>query len=360
MGAAPSLNFLTKLNLLTKLISEPPDLEIVADPASWKVIRENAGRHGVGPLAAFIARPHLSPAKRLWCDRMLLSSWERHDQSLKQLDNVLSILDAAQIRAVLLKGPVLALRHYQPVFLRKPPTDLDLALRKADLERACEALAPAGYIPDSGLRESRAIGHHVTLKHPSELSLELHFRLSHKALGIPVEEFLERAASYPLPGGRTARILSPADEILHLVLHRASGRFATLFHLYEVRKIWAAAPPDIRREAVRLAAQHHFAAVFAMSDIAFRTRWGEPMLTPDLQLEPTWLHRRLTGNLYDEFERCSDPGRELPLTIRLKRKWLDFQMTDHPGDALRFGAEQVRIAWFQLQRKGWRTVRAGN
>jgi hypothetical protein len=350
----------SSLNLLTKLISEPPDLEVIANPDSWRLIKDNAGRHGVGPLAAFIARPHLNAAERLWCDRILVSSWARHDQSLKQLDDVLSILEAAEIPALVLKGPLLALRHYQPAFLRKPSTDLDLALTKKDLERACKALASAGYAPASGMRESSATGHHVALHHPTRLTLELHFRLSHKALGIPVDEFLERAVSYRLPSGRGARILSPADEILHLVLHRASGRFATLFHLYEVRKIWASAPPQVRSEAVRLAAKHHFAAVFAMNDIAFQTRWGEPMLTPDIRLEPTWLHWRLTGNLYDEFERCSDPGRELPLNIRLKRKWLDFQMTDQPGDALRFSAEQLRIAWFQLRRKGWRTVRVGN
>ena len=247
-----------------------------------------------------------------------------------------------------------------PAFLRKTSADLDLAVSKADLERACKVLAPAGYVPERGMPESKAIGHHIALEHPSRPTLELHFRLSHKGLGVPVSEFLDRAVVYPLPGGREARLLSPADEIFHLVLHRASGRFATLFHLYEIRRIWAAAPLHVRKEAVRIAALHHFTGVFAMTDIAFRARWGEPMLTPDTPLEPTWLQWRLTESLYDEFERCSDPGRELPLSVRLKRKWLDFQMTDHPGDALRFTAGMARIAGFQLFRKGWRTVRVGN
>lgn len=221
-------------------------------------------------------------------------------------------------------------------------------------------MAKIGYEPEPGIRESRAINHHIELNHASRPTLELHFRLTHKALGIPTEEFLERSIHFVLPNGRTARILAPADEILHLVLHRASGRFATLFHLYEVRKIWASAPLEIRHEAVRTSARHHFSGVFAMTDIAFRVRWGEPMLTPDIPLESTWLHWRLTEKLYDEFERYSDPGRELPLTIRLKRKWLDFQITDQPADALRFGADLARIAWFQLFRKGWRTVQVGS
>lgn len=345
------------LDLLTRLLADPPDLSLVRDPAAWKIVTDNAGRHGVAPLIASIARAHVDKAERAWCDRVLTSAWTRHARNLRELDEVLSVLDDAGLPVLVLKGPVLACRWYQPPFLRKPSTDIDLALRKADLDRACEVLAKLGYAPEENVRESRAISHHIGLEHPTRPALELHFRLTHKALGIPVEEFFDRSVPYVLPGGRAVRILSPADEILHLVLHRASGRFATLFHLYEVRKIWNAASPEIRREAVGTAARHRFAGVFAMTDIAFRARWGEAMLTPDIPLPPTWLHWRLTEKLYREFERCSDPGRELPLTVRLERKWLDFQMTDQPRDGLRFGADMARIAWFQLFRKGWRTVR---
>jgi Uncharacterised nucleotidyltransferase len=346
----------SSLSLLTRFLSEPPDLTVIADAAAWKIVKTNAARHGVGPLVAHAARPHVTGPERAWCDRVLLSSWTRHEQSLRELDDILARLDDAGVPALVLKGPLLGLRYYQPPFLRKPSSDLDLAVKEEDLDRAFEALAPLGYAPEASMRESRAINHHVAMEHPSRSSIELHFRLTHKALGIPVAGFLDRGVEYALPGGRKARILSPADEIFHLVLHRASGRFATLFHLCEVRKIWNAASPEVRREAVEMAVRHHFAGVFAMTDIAFRAHWGESMLTIDA-IEPTWLHWRLTARLYDEFERCSDPGRELPLTIRLKRKWLDFQITDQPRDALRFTAEMGRIAWFQLFRKGWKTVR---
>jgi hypothetical protein len=354
MGQTPSSS------LLVRILSAPLDPSLVTDPTSWEIVRNNAGRHGVAPLVASIARPHLNPAERAWCDRVLTSSWRRHDQNLKHLENVLRILNDAGIPTVALKGPLLALRYYQPAFLRKTSADLDLAVKKEDLARACAALAHIGYVPESGIRETKAISHHVALEHPSLPTLELHFRLTHKGLGVPVSEFLDRAVRYRMPCGLEARILSPADEILHLVLHRASGRFATLFHLYEVRRIWTEAPVNVRREAVRLAALHHFTGVFALTDLAFRAHWGESMLTPEMTLDPTWLHWRLTRRLYDEFERCSDPGRELPLTIRLKRKWLDFQLTDRPVDGLRFTTEMARIAWFQLFRKGWRTVKVGN
>ena len=345
------------VGLLARLLSEPPDLRVVSDPESWEAVLPLAVRHGAGPLVAFIARPHVDSARRAWCDRILAASWTRHSKSLQQLDDVLPILGDAEIPSLSLKGPLLAQRYYQPAFVRKPSGDLDLGVRKADLNRAIEALGRAGYAPEPRLREARATNHHLTLEHPSRLHIELHFNLSHKALGIPVDEFIDRSVGYSLPSGRAARILAPADEILHLVLHRAAGRFATLFHLYEVRKVWNSAPQSIRHEVVRLAADRHFAGVFAMTDIAFRTRWGQPMLTPDLHLPQTWLNWRLNEKLYNRFEQYSEPGRELPLTVRLQRKWLDFQLTDQPSDALRFGADAVRIAWFQLLRSGWRSVK---
>ncbi len=344
------------LSLLAGLLSEPPDLTAVSDPESWDTIRPHAVRHGAGPLVAFVARPHVDSAGRAWCDRILAESWTRHSRSLRQLDDVLSILDDADIPSLCLKGPLLAQRYYLPAFLRKPSGDLDLAIRKSDLDCAIKALAGAGYAPEPRMREARATNHHLTLEHPSRPHIELHFKLSHKALGIPVDEFIDRSVTYSLPSGRAARILGPADEILHLALHRAAGRFATLFHLYEVRKVWNSAPLKIREEAVRLASDRHFAGVFAMTDIAFRTRWGQSMLTPDLQLPQTWLNWRINESLYNCFERYSEPGRDLPLTVRLQRKWLDFQLTDRPADALRFGADAARIAWFQLLRGGWRTV----
>ncbi len=347
------------LSLLSRLLSEPPDLTVVSDPESWKALRLDAARHGAAPLVAFIARPHLDSAGRGWCDRILAASWTRHSQALQQLEYVLSILDEAGISSLSLKGPLLAQRHYQPAFLRKPSGDLDVAVSKADLDRAIQALGRAGYAPELRMREARATNHHITLEHPSRPHIELHFNLSHRALGIPVDEFFGRAVVYSLPSGRAASILAPADEILHLVLHRAAGRFATLFHLYEVRKVWNNAPLTIRQEAVKLAADRHFTGVFAMTDIAFRVHWGHSMLTPDIQLPQTWLNWRLTEKLYNRFEQYSEPGRDLPLTVRLQRKWLDFQLTDQPADAVRFGADAARIAWFQLRRNGWRTVKAG-
>ena len=345
------------LDLLTALLAEPPDLSILADPIAWAAVQRSVGRHGVGPLIAWTARPHLSGPDREWCDGVLTRSWRRHMQGLVDLKAILGILAEAAVPSLVLKGPVLASRYYEPAFLRKPSTDIDVAVKRRDLARAIAALEKHGYSGEWPLREALARSHHFAMEKAGRPGVELHFRLSHGSHGIPVEEFFERAITYELPGGPPVQVLSPADEILHLVLHRAYGRFATLFHFYEIRKLWKAATPAVREETLRRAVEHHFAGVLALTDAGFRARWKEPFLPPDSPWAKTWLHGRINEELYFAFERLSDPGRELPVGVRLARRWLDLQLTDRPSDAARFAANMLGVAWFQLWRAGWRTVR---
>jgi hypothetical protein len=345
------------LDLLTALLADPPDLSIVADPVAWATVRQSAGRHGVGPLVASIARPHVSGVDREWCDGVLMRSWRRHVEGLGDLKAILTVLQEAGIPCLVLKGPVLARRYYEPAFLRKPSVDIDLAVKKQDLGLAIAALEKQGYSGEWPLKEVLARSHHFAMEKSGRPGVELHFRLSHGAYGIAVEEFLERAVRYELPGGPAMQVLSPADEILHLVLHRAHGRFATLFHFYEIRKLWKAASPAVQEETLRRAVEHHFAGTFALTDAGFRARWKEPFLPPNGRFAKTWLQGRINEELYLEFERLSDPGRDLPLGVRLARRWLDLQLTDRPSDAARFAANMLGVGWFQLWRAGWRTVR---
>jgi hypothetical protein len=95
-----------------------------------------------------------------------------------------------------------------------------------------------------------------------------------------------------------------------------------------------------------------------MMDIAFRSHWNEPFLPDDVAIPKTWLNWRLTPDLYHAFERWSTPGRGLDLAARLHGRWLDFQMTDRPADALRaasFFLKSARIS-FPL-RNAWGTVK---
>lgn len=344
--------------LLAALLSGPAGAEVAADAARWAVVRQHASRHGVAQLAAFLARPHVPATERAWCDEVLTRGWKRHVRNLACVERSLGMLQAEGIAVLPLKGPVLASRFYQPPFLRKPSMDIDLAVRESELQQASEIFSGAGYTPEMPLRDAVSRSHHLAMIHPAQPRLELHFRLSHGAYGVPVDEFFDRAVPHILPGGLKVGVMAPEDEIFHLVLHRAFGRFATLFHLYEVRRLWAAATPEVRARTLLRAADHHFAGAFALTDVALRVRWGEGFLAAG-DLPKTWLHWRIGEKLYEQFERLSEPGRELPLAARLGRRWIDFQVTDGPSDAGRLLAVMARVAFYQIRNRGWKTVKVG-
>jgi len=337
------------IDLLLRFLAEPADLTMLSEPGCWSAVKKSANRLGVATLAAHAARAGLQPEDRLWCDRILASSWSRHEKSLHNLGAVLALLEAEEIVPMALKGPMLACRYYDPPFLRRPSGDLDLAVRREDLDRASAAMVRAGYKLRMPVAAAKLRSHHVELSHPDRQSVELHFNLSHGAFGIPVDEFFDRAIPCEMPGGRTVLVPDPADEIMQLALHFVHSSDITLFHLCEIRRIWMAATPGVRQDAVNRAAMHHFAGVFTVLDIAIGARWGETLLPPEIRREKTWLHARLNGAFYAAFERRFLDGRApLSMATRLSRKWLLLQMTDRPIDALRLAFISARTALLQF------------
>jgi hypothetical protein len=323
-------------------------------------VKETAPSLGVATHVAHAARPHVAGEERAWCDRVLLQSWQRHDQSLAELDSVLAILDEAGIPAISLKGPLLARRHYQPYFLRKPSSDIDLAVKDKDLERARDVFIRAGYSPLESIREARAQGRHLVASHPSRRPVELHFRLSHGRLGVPVEEFFDRAVTAQMPSGKSALILGPADELMHLILHFAHRHKESHFlpALYEVRHVWTSAPAAPRQEALNRAAAHRFAGAVAITDLACQSVWGTPLLGPDVDAPKTWLHPWINAKLYRDFERhCAIPSARLTPAERLRGRWLEFRLTDTPLDTFRVLKLVMLSFWFWAGRRFRRTGR---
>lgn len=345
------------LDLLTPLLADNPEFSVLRDSAAWTTVKHHAGRFGVAPLIAYEVRSQVSGDDRAWCDRVLAESWTRHERMLRHLEDIVGILDAANVPALCLKGPLLARRYYNPPFLRKPSIDLDLAVMETDLPRAAEVLTRSGYAPIAPIHEAVRESHHLTLLHPSRPCVELHFRLSHHASGIRVDELFDRAVTCRLPGGLQTRVLGDADQLLHLILHLAHARFGTLFHLYEVRRAFRAASFQVRQEAVQRIIGHRYCGALRMADIAVRVRFGESLLPSEMDVPKTWLHPRLNEKVYRKFERGAAPGSSLNFAARLRGRWLDFQITDTPSDALRALWVFAQTARFQIRRGTWGRVK---
>lgn len=348
---------------LCRFFLDPPDLSPAIaspNPTLWVTVKTEAECHGVAPLLASVVRNHLTGSERKWCDEVLTRSWRAHDRILTQLQAINNLLQSEGIYCMALKGPVLACRHYSPPFLRRPSGDLDLAVRDEDLERVCQLVMTQGYTMHSSIRSARRFSYHVVLENPGLPAVELHFRLSGGVSGIPIAELFDRSTVYEIPGGGRILIPSQADELMHLVLHLVKDRFFSLFHLLELRRIWASAPHECRDEAIERAADYGFSGVFRLADVAFQSRWGEPLLPTPCALPPTWLGWRINENLYRRMESNSYPRQDRTLASRLRGRLADLQVTDSPGKASTIALSAVVAAVSQWENIIRRRVQAAN
>jgi len=341
-------------DLLIRLLAGATDLTLHEDPALWLRIKQAARVNGVSALLASVARGQSKGPQRTWCDLQLARNWDRYLRNLGDLEFALALLSAAGIDAIPLKGAFLAWREYDPPFTRKASLDIDLAIRSNDLSRACAALSDAGYSLRSSIEAASRQSHHVGLQHSSRTAIELHFRLTHGPLGIPVEEVFQRAVSGILPGGQSCLCLEPADELLQLALHVASHRFGSLFHLYELHLLWGRASVASRRTAIDRAVSHGFAGALALLDISFRLHWNEPFLPADLRLPRTWLHWRVDEALYRALEAWEKPG-DTPRR-GISGRLLDLQTTDTFPRAMSLIRVVIFIACSRLREGFWGTT----
>ena len=193
-------------------------------------LKEAAWSEGVAVLLGDrLARaPGVPPAVRALC-----LDWSRTQAAAElgrraRLQLVLARLDAAGIRAMVLKGAALAQWLYPRPSLREF-SDVDLLFgSRADAERAGEALATLGYAMP--YRAGRFRHEVLCRSDDGGLDLDLHWRLiDWPALGaLPGFDALW-AARIPLPGlGGAAFGLSARHALLHACVHRASNLSAGL------------------------------------------------------------------------------------------------------------------------------------
>jgi hypothetical protein len=186
-----------------------------------------------------------------------------HHAHLAMLARIDEVLAQRGIRAVALKGVLLAERIYP-----RPPargtTDIDLLVAEGDLERASETLRDVGYEPSRAKSEVRfrREHHHITLLHAHAPPLELHFHAI-RAFGgtLRSEPLIERSIGFR--DLRAVRVLSPPDELVYLVLHAAWHRFGRLGWLHDVALLIGTMTDDELREAHRRANAEGFGRVLA-------------------------------------------------------------------------------------------------
>lgn len=214
----------------------PPSL-----PADWAEAIAVAASHGVEDVLAHHLRSQgvaipadlaSEVAKRAFLWRV------RSARMRSALVEILRAFESGSVRAIPLKGPILAERLY-PEGIARPSTDLDLLLDEESLDYALAVLGPLGYTPsDSDARAAYHRKHHYHLGldgGDDGFLVELHFR-AHYTAGSLLEArpLLERAVEYVAGDGESFRVLAPEDEFLFLAAHAGKDIGLNLRLLYDL------------------------------------------------------------------------------------------------------------------------------
>jgi hypothetical protein len=160
---------------------------------------------------------------------------------LESLREILASLDRRGIDPVLLKGAALALTVYDQPALR-PMQDIDLLVRAEEVDPAMTALEELGFRGIRGKLSNTfyASHHHARpmIRPGDQVIVEVHRGLVPPEDGLRMDpaEALQRSVQAEALG-RSLRVLSPEDQVLHLALHlsyadRFIGRLRDLMDLH--------------------------------------------------------------------------------------------------------------------------------
>lgn len=211
---------------------------LAAGAVNWPLVLALGWRHALLPLLHLHlgeAAPDLVPPAVL--EELRARAAEAAHAGLRLTAALLRLLDrmdAAGVRALPYKGPVLAVVAYGSVGLRSF-SDLDVLVPLPELDRAAGVLEAEGYRPryrftprqDAAFRR---VDGDYPWEHPETgVRVELHARVSSGRFGVPLgtEELWARAGRVPL-GGRSIPALSREDLLLVLAVHGCKHRWERL------------------------------------------------------------------------------------------------------------------------------------
>jgi Uncharacterised nucleotidyltransferase len=221
---------------LTGRDGEGPAPDASGARIDWQRPADLACQNRVGPLVYSTLRHVPLPTEARPALEILKSAYvataARNAVLFRELKAVLEALAAERIPVIVLKGAALAELVYAERALR-PMADIDLLIRKEDLEEAERRLRSVGYeeIHDPRARqELRARHHHWIFRNArpgaSEIPIELHWNLDppRRPAAWDIPALFERAEAASI-AGVDALVLSPEDFLLHLCLHLCRHRF---------------------------------------------------------------------------------------------------------------------------------------
>jgi len=223
----------------------------------WDRLIRLAGAHDVIPFLYhhLKGRADAVPADVLQDLRAIyFHQFRRSIQIRGELPRLLAHLDDHGIEALPFKGPVLAALAYRDENLRTF-TDLDLLIRKGDVERTIGALTAAGFKAKNPLQPNydttwdtyapwhrthgNVNGYVRDEGTPGALHLDIHWGLASRYFLFPMEpdELWTRRTSVTLDHGATVSTFSPEDTLLFQCMHAAKDAYYRLGHICDLAEL---------------------------------------------------------------------------------------------------------------------------
>lgn len=182
-------------------------------------------------------------------EREYQHSLRGHLRALTDLGAVEATLAEAGVPWVVVKGPVLSEVAYRAAGPRNY-ADLDVVVPRGAFRTAVRACLDAGrpVVETDWATATAELAGEVCVLLPNGTALDLHWDLQYHAtsrarFATSVDAMIERSVAVDL-AGTSVRTFDPADTLLHLALHAASGGGGRLQWLKDIERCITSYPPD--------------------------------------------------------------------------------------------------------------------
>jgi len=221
----------------------------------WDALLALGRRHSVFPLLyrhlATVVRQDVPPESLNRLKELYQGNTARNLFLLGELERVLHALAERGVTAIPYKGPVLAIAGYGDLSLRRF-VDLDVIVRRDDVEQAIDTLTGLGYRVEPVLSPSQQAflirtQHDLAFKRDEgRLIVELHWEVAPRlfATELAAENLWPQATTRAVGGGEVLA-LAPEDMLLSLCVHGSKHLWERLAWICDIAE-WLAAHPGLR------------------------------------------------------------------------------------------------------------------
>jgi len=156
-------------------------------------------------------------------------AWANNQIQLHLITPLIAVLEQAEIPTLVLKGLALAIGHYHDIGLRATG-DGDLLIPLSQRESAISVLEANGFHIAAQVPRSRLAWLHATeLYNAAGKKVDLHWHMTWESVGSALDDALWAAAIPLVLSEQHTRMLCPADQTLHVLIHGGWWNIAPSF-----------------------------------------------------------------------------------------------------------------------------------